>query len=221
MTTLKKLSLRAAIGINLNVILGAGIFINTVFLAKTMGIWGALTYLLVGLLILPLIGTLAQLVQVHRGGSFYDYAHAVAPSLGFISLWSYFVGKMASCALGIHVFSSLMQTIFSGLAVYSTLALDYMIILFFIALNMLNIRFGMAIQMGFFTFKLIPILFVCIGGLALLAGSTASVTLLSASTLFSTIPLALYTFTGFETTCSIINTIQNPQVNGPRAIMWS
>ncbi len=99
-----KLSLRSAIFINLNIILGTGIFINSVKLADHLGPWGALSYATVGIVLLPLILAMAHLVKIHKGGLlFYDYAAGIHPFAGFMSQWCYFVGKLAACALGIHI----------------------------------------------------------------------------------------------------------------------
>ncbi|HVX00234.1 MAG TPA: hypothetical protein VHA52_07355, partial [Candidatus Babeliaceae bacterium] len=107
-----KLSLCAAILINLNIMLGSGIFVNTVLLAQTAHSLGAFAYLLVGIALLPLIFTISYLVKLYPTGTFYDFAASVNPLIGFISSWSYFTAKLASCALGIHVCVSLLQTIF-------------------------------------------------------------------------------------------------------------
>lgn len=216
-----KLSLRSAIFINLNIILGTGIFLNTALLAQHVGPWGWLTYLTVGIILLPLILSLAELVRVHEGGSFYDYAAPLHPAIGFVSQWCYFVGKTAACTLGIHVFSSLIKSIFIPLAGVPTLALDSLIILLFLALNMLNLRINKTIQMAFFVLKIIPVFFIIIAGIIFFSPAHLINTSLNFGELFVTIPFALYAFTGFEATCSLIHTLENPQKDGPRAILYS
>ena len=56
-----KLSLLSAILININIMLGSGIFINTVLLTKQAGSLGALVILLLRFLLLPLILAIGQL----------------------------------------------------------------------------------------------------------------------------------------------------------------
>ncbi len=219
--SLNKLSLRSAIFINLNIILGTGIFINSAKLANHLGPWGALSYAAVGFLLLPLILAMAQLVKIHKGGSFYDYASNIHPFVGFMSQWSYFVGKLAACALGIHVFVTLMQTIFFPLKNLPTIALDFSIVLFFMLLNMLNMRINKSIQIGFFTLKMIPIFFVIIFGILYFSPHYLLNTTLNVEQLFVTIPFALYAFTGFEATCSLIHTLEKPETDGPKAILYS
>ncbi|MBY0110224.1 MAG: APC family permease [Candidatus Babeliaceae bacterium] len=216
-----KLSLRSAIFINLNIILGAGIFINSTKLVHHLGPWGALSYAVVGILLLPLILAMAQLVKIHKGGSFYDYAAGIHPFAGFMSQWCYFVGKLAACALSIHIFVSLMQALFVPLKNFSTLTLDSSIVLFFMLLNMLNLRINKSIQISFFALKMIPILCIIIFGIFYFSPYYLIDTALDINQLFVTIPFALYAFTGFEATCSLINTLENPETNGPKAILYS
>ncbi len=221
MATSHKLSLASAILINLNIMLGAGIFINTVLLAQSAGALGAAAYALVGVLLLPLIFAIADLVKHHQGGNFYEYGSTISPFIGFISTWSYFTAKLASCALGIHVFTSLLKTIFSVLAPIPTLTLDCGIICFFVLLNMLNLRIGRSIQFSFMALKLIPIIFAIISGLYLFSGAHFSTGKLNWAGMTSSIPFVLYAFTGFEASCSLSRSLKNPERDGPRAILYS
>ena len=51
----EKLSLWQAVVININVMFGSGIFINTVILAKLAGIFSFVSYIIFALIVLPLI----------------------------------------------------------------------------------------------------------------------------------------------------------------------
>jgi amino acid transporter len=214
-----KLSLTAAILINLNIMLGSGIFVNTVLLAQSAQALGAFAYLLVGIILLPLIFTMSSLVKVYPTGTFYDFGAPLHPFIGFVSSWSYFTAKLASCALGVHVCISLLQTIFPALTFVPTLALDVAVVLLFALLNMGNLRMGQSIQYFFITFKVVPILFAIIAGLYLLSHGTAPVPEVSLSGMFSSIPFVLYAFTGFEASCSLNRALRNPEKDGPRAIL--
>src|SRR5581483_2039418 len=104
-----KLSFWTAVFVNLNVMFGAGLFINTVVLAHSAGFLGFVCYLLVALLLIPLILSTAALLRFYPDGGFYVYAaKSIHPLAGFISSWAYFTGKLASATLLIHVFTSLM-----------------------------------------------------------------------------------------------------------------
>lgn len=218
---LHKLSLRSAIFINLNIILGTGIFINSAKLAYHLGPWGAVSYATMGILLSPLILAIAQLVKLHKGGSFYDYAADIHPLVGFLSQWCYFVGKLAACTLGIHIFVSIIQSIFLPLKGIPTLALDGTVVMLFTLLNMLNLRINKSIQIGFFILKMIPIFFIIIAGMIFFSPHYITSTPLDLEQLFVSVPFALYAFTGFEATCSLMPTLENPESDGPKAILYS
>src|SRR3990172_8891289 len=105
-----KLSLRSAILVSLNIMVGFGIFVNTVLLSKLSGFLGFASYALVAVLVAPLILAIAQLIRLHPAGGFYTYgAQNIGLWAGFLSAWVYFIGKLASASLIIHVVMSLFQ----------------------------------------------------------------------------------------------------------------
>lgn len=217
-----KISLPTAILININIMLGAGIFVNTPELAKRAGMLGGFTYILIGLLMLPLILSIMKLLELHPAGGFYTYAEReISPLAGFLSGWSYFTSKLASSMLMIHVSVTLLQHIFPTLKAINTFALDAAIVALFIGLNMLNIKAGSSIQRMFITFKIIPIFFAIIAGLFLLQPTYFSAPYLMWDGVFSSLPLVLYAITGFEAACSVSGKIKNAKKNAPLAVLIS
>lgn len=217
-----KLSLRAAIFININIMLGSGIFINTTILSKQAGILGFLSYIAIGILMLPLIYCITQLLAVHPSGGFYVFARQeINPFAGFISTWSYFIGKLSSAVIVIHIAILLLQQIFPILQGVSPLFLDTCVIIFFVLLNMLDLKTGSIIQSFFLGFKLLPIFFVIVFGFYLFSPWALSATPIIWQTFPLTLPLVLFAIAGFEAACSLSNRIENSQVNGPKAIYVS
>ena len=217
-----KLSLPAAILINLNIMLGAGIFINTVKLSKWAGPLGCLMYPLIGLLMLPLIISIAKLVNIYPDAGFYGYgARAIHPFVGFFSSWAYFTGKLASAMLMIHVALSLVHQIVPMLHNVPVLVLDLVVLIFFIVLNMLNVKTGSRIQVWFMALKIIPIFFSIFTGLYLFSWRHYAVANMQFSGIPSTLPLVLYAASGFEAACSLSCQIKNAERNGPLAIYIS
>lgn len=215
------LSLLSAIIININIMLGSGIFLNTALLAsKTEGL-GSLAYGLVGILFLPLILVFSQLLSDFPGGSFYEFGAAIHPFIGFLNSWIYFVGKLATPAVGIHIFITVAQTIMPALAGYNPLMLDAFIITFFVGLNLINLRTGKSINYLFITLKLIPILFVLFAALFLFDTNNFNLHDFHKTNLIAVIPLVIFAFTGFEASCSLSKQIIHPEKNGPRAILFS
>lgn len=223
MSSPHKLSLIAAILININIMIGAGIFVNTVILAHNAGPFGALVYAVVAILLLPLIITFARLMKYHKGGTFYDFGASLSPFVGFVSGWSYFIAKLGSASLGIHVFSTLAQQLIPSLAAVPILAMDAMIVMLFVIFNMLNIRIGQTIQFGFLSLKSLPILFAIGVGLFLWisTGTDLAAQKVAFNGIVASLPFVLYAFTGFEACCSLSRTIAEPEKNGPKALLIS
>ncbi len=216
-----KLSLIAALLVNINIMLGSGVFVNTVLLAKKMGLWGSTLYLLAAAIMLPLILCIARLTQTHPGGSFYTYGADINPFWGFVSSWSYFVGKLSSAALGIHVFSMFIQDVIPALEVYPTLGIDTVLIFLFVGLNLLHVRAGSTIQSFFLIAKTAPITLIVFYGFHKIGNITIHAPSHIWRNLPVALPLTLFCCLGFEATCSLAQHIENSKQNAARAILIS
>ena len=217
-----KLSLPMAILININIMLGAGIFINTPELAKQAGVLGAFNYLLVGLLMLPLILSIAELLKLHPAGGFYAFAQKeINPFSGFLSGWSYFTSKLASAMVMTHVSVTLLQQLFPALRIVHPFVFDTAIICCFVALNTLNIKAGSTIQKMFISFKTVPIFFAITSGIFLLNGDNFATAHMLWAGIPTSLPLVIYAVIGFEAACSVSNKIKNAEKNAPLAVLIS
>lgn len=220
MTTPYRLSLYSAILISINIILGAGVFLNLVPLAQHMGSASPLVYVSVGLLVVPLIICFARLVRMFPSGTLYTFSReGLGAPAGFLVSWSYFLGKLASCSVMIHLFTSMVYQLTPELApILPQLGLDLLILLSFTLLNLANMKTGNMIQIGFIVMKAIPILFVIVAGLFslnLTNFNAATFRLVNTPLAF---PLAIYAFTGFESIIALTSRLEDPERNGPKAI---
>lgn len=217
-----KIPLLTAILININIMLGAGIFINTSELAKQAGVLGAFNYLIVALLMFPLILSIAELLRLHPSGGFYTFAQKeISPWAGFLSGWSYFTSKLASCMLMIHVSMSLLQQFIPFLARINVFALDIGVLCFFIALNMLNIKASSNIQKMFIGFKTIPIFFAIFSGIFLLQANNFTAANVIWAGIPTSLPLVVYAVIGFEAAASVSSKIKDAERNAPLAVLIS
>lgn len=218
----KKISFIGAVIININVMLGSGLFINTVVLANKAGALGCMGYAIIGILLLPLILCMAELVRIVPHGGFYGYAtQAFSPLAGFVSSWSYFIGKLASATVALHTAVLIMQHLIPALNTLPALSLDCFILTLFVWCNMYNVKTGSTIQSFFFGAKLIPLFTIILGGLWFFKGSHFSAENLIIHGIPSIIPLVLYAAIGFEAAISLSSSLENPEKNGPRAIVSS
>lgn len=215
------ISLWAAVIININIIIGTGIFINTIELSKRTGLLGGLCYALVGLLLFPLILSFVKLLELYPEGGFYTYCSSIHPIAGFFNTWCYFFSKLSSASLSIHIFTVLIQKIFPILSSINTFAGDLFVLIILLGLNMLNVRTGSKIQSWVMILKLFPIFFViAIGSFFFQTSNTHNIHQLWDG-IPSAIPLVLHALLGFEIACSISRNIENPRINAPRAILIS
>jgi len=208
--------------ININIMLGSGIFINIAELARRTGALGFVCYACVGIMLLPLVFSMATLLRLYPAGSFYTFAaHNLSPFFGFISSWSYFMGKLGSAAIMIHASVLILQQLLPALQAINPLMLDTIILSVFIALNMLHMKTGTLIQGAFTVLKLIPIMIIIGVGILFVQG----VNFTAEHQVWSGVPLALplvvYALMGFEVACSLSAHIKNSQENGPKVIFVS
>jgi amino acid transporter len=223
MTKTHKISLQSAILMNLNIMAGAGIFVNIVDLTRSLGLLAGFLYLGVGLFMFPLVFTFARLVQLYPSGSFYAFAKPVSPFLGFMSAWSYFFGKLASATFLMHVAATFLQKLLPNLlGSYRLLTIDLTILAIFMCLNLLNLRIGLIIQRCFFAAKFIPMLCLIVLGLFYFdLNLLADVQVVPFSNFIIMLPLVLYCFSGFEAACSVSRNIEDASKNAPKAIFQS
>lgn len=222
MTQQAQLSLPIAILININIMLGAGIFLNTTLLAHYAGGAGCISYALIGLLLLPLVVSIAQLLALHPNGGFYTFGRTeISPFAGFISAWSYFIAKLASATVMIHASVLTIQKLIPNLDIIHPFFIDCLIITLFVGLNLRNMKTGSAIQILFTVLKSVPILFAILAGFFLFNGENYTSENLIWSGIPTTLPLVLYATMGFEAACSISNNIKNARRNAPLAVIIS
>lgn len=221
MTHEQKLSLPMAILININIMMGSGIFLNTVLIAHNAGAVGFFSYFIVGLMLLPLVLTMAQLIQLHPGGFYSFSSKELSPFGGFVTTWGYFTAKLASATIMMHTCVITLQQLIPALANIHPYFLDLCILSLFLALNMLNIRTGSMIQATFTTFKAIPILFAIFAGIFLFNGDYISAPHQLWQGIPLILPITIYAVMGFESACSISSKIENAQKNAPRVILIS
>lgn len=216
-----KLSLLSAIFININIMIGAGLFINTTNLAQMVGAAGFVSYAVLALLLYPLIASIASLVTIYPSGGFYAYSKDIHPVVGFTSAWSYFVGKLASATILTHASILLLQQIIPLLAATNTYLLDALVLTLFLGLNFFNLQTGSSIQSIFLGLKLIPILSVIATGLYLFSPAHYQAAEFIWPHFIDTLPFVLFAALGFEATTSLSGKIRNAKINGPRAILLS
>jgi amino acid transporter len=215
-----------AVLLSTNVMIGAGVFLNISHLTKLVGSWGFTGYLLGSAVLLPVVISLAALVSVNAvAGGLLEYAKEhIHPLVGFLSSWSYFVGKAVSVALLASAFVTPFYLNILPMHILPKLFWVYGLILMLALINIVGVSIGGKIQWLFTAIKFIP--FSAVICSAFLKGHWLSESFvggwLGSSNLFYTIPVALFALSGFEVIANIGHMIKDPEKNAmPVAIASS
>ena len=217
-----KLSLFSAIIINVNTMLGTGLFLNSVLLASYAGGLCPLSYAIVGLTAVPLIIAFAVLLDYHEAGDFYTIVKSeLGVFSGFLSTWIFFISRAVALGLLIHFETFIVRELFPVLQQYPHMLLDFILLFILVACNLFNMRIGSGIQASFTVVKFTAVAIIMTLGIWYFNGANFSLVHLKFSGLPLTIPIVLFAYLGFDTTVSLSKHIENPKRNGPRAILYS
>lgn len=213
MSATKKIPFVVAVLICVNSMIGAGLFINPKPLTEIAGPLGFMGYVFSALIFLPIILSVATLAQLHPvAGGLYVYAKTyINAGAGFLSGWSYFIGKTTTTALLMHKVVEFFQQVSPWLASFSTLSIDYILILFFILLNIAGMHVGGKVQYLFTTLKAIPIIFAFIIGFLSFNPSFFTVNATNISNSIMTVSIAAFAMLGFEVICAVGHLIEDSE----------
>jgi amino acid transporter len=219
--SLRTIGLFSAILININVIVGSGIFINVYPLMQGGGTGSFITYLLAALFLLPVVMVLAVLaVQQPESGGLYVYTRTyLHPFVGFLCGWGYFLGKSISVGLMANVMVAVFERMFPVLLAVPHIVLVVLLLTVLALLNIVGASIQGGAQRVFILAKVVPVLSV----LLLLAWYGAAVPIsfehVSVGSLSGIVPIAVFAMVGFEVTCTIAHFFINPSYTIPRAAL--
>ena len=96
-----KISIMTAIFMNINMMVGAGIFIFPTLMTKEASYHGFWGWVLVAIIFLPIVYSIAKISQVFpQEGSFYNYSEiTLGKTVGFLSGWFYILAYTAVAAI--------------------------------------------------------------------------------------------------------------------------
>ena len=216
-----KISLTTAILMNMNLMVGAGIFINPSLMAQQAGALSYLGWPLIGIIFLPVVLNIAEVTKLFPGaGSFYTYAKEINKTAGFTSGWMYFLGYVAIGATQTIALREVLSEQLQWSALDAHPVVFYA--LFFslmCSLNLFHLTIVGKIQKVVTIFKLLPILLVCVLFPFYMNGSLPSNGSETLSSLGLTIPLALFGFWGFEGCASFSHRISGDESTPGKAIL--
>ena len=223
----QKIGLLAATSLVVGNMIGAGIFV----LPATLASYGSISVLgwifsAAGALVLAKIFSNFSKILVNQSGGPYVYSKAgFGDFIGFLVAWGYWISVwITNAAIAIAIVSALSFFIPSlkENPIYAV-SLGLAFIWCFTWINSRGVRASGKVQIITTVLKIIPLVFIIIGGLFLfkmnnfpdfnLTGENDFITLSAAAT------LTLFAFLGIESASIPAGNIENPEVNVPRATM--
>lgn len=218
-----KITLTRAVLFCLNILIGAGLFLNPKVLVGIAGPLCFVGYLIAAAILFPLILCLAELATFKPvSGGLYVYSKEyLNQSLGFLSAWSFFIAKTVSAIFILHSFTAFVQSHTPLLSGIPVLFLDYFVVSFIAFLNMVGVSVGGRAQYVFTAFKIIPLIFAFLCGFSLFDHTFFMLPISQPTSLLHIIPVSLYTLVGFEVICSIGGMVKDPEKNIKRAMLFS
>ena len=213
-----------AVLLTMNLMIGAGVFVNLSTLTKLAGPYGFLGYLLGELVLLPVVISLSTLASIHAvaGGLFVYGKEYLHPFAGFLSSWSYFLGKCVSAALLSNALVSALYAAYPCMKVIPQLGWCCGFMLTLVCLNVLGVHVGGRVQWIFTVFKAVPMLAVIVSAIIRGGWSNGGLWVTDGAPQFlQLVPVALFALSGFEVICTIGHLVENPRKNAVRVAVGS
>jgi amino acid transporter len=203
---------------NINIMVGVGIFIGPPLMAQKAGNASFLGWPLVALIFLPVVLSIATMARIFPGaGSFYSYAkHLINEKAGFVSGWTYYLAYTGVAALQtICLRDIVLQYVSMPPFLFNLLFIGCITLLSFLSIKLIG-----QIQNAGTIFKLLPILLV----LAIFVGywnPSFHIAMPNFLNVPLTVPLAIFGFWGFEVCCTISHLIEGDESAASRAILYA
>jgi len=209
----------------LNSMIGAGIFALPAAVSARAGVLSPWLFLAVGLLIITVVLTFAELSSYFKasGGPVLFTTTAFGPLAGFTTGWVLFVSRMAAFAANTTVMALYLGAIWPWFSDGIGRALLIVVVCSSLTyVNYIGVKDGVRTMAVFTFFKLVPILLLIVLGLQHVSGDILfPATMPTIDDLGGTTLLILYAFVGFESVTIVSGESQNPKRIMPRALVMT
>lgn len=209
----------------INSMIGAGIFALPAAVSARAGVLSPWLFLAVGLLIITVVLTFAELSSYFStsGGPVLFTTTAFGPLAGFTTGWVLFVSRMAAFAANTTVMAVYLGAIWpwfsegigrTSLIVVVSCVLTYA--------NLVGVKEGIRTMAVITVFKLTPILLLIVLGLQHVSGDILfPATMPTIDDLGGTTLLLVYAFVGFESVTIVSGESRNPKRSMPRMLVMT
>jgi amino acid transporter len=217
------ISVAGAMVLVINSVIGAGIYQLPAAVYPEAGIWSPWLFLLIGVLIITVVLTFAELASYFKdsGGPVLYTTTAFGPLIGFSTGWVLFISRMTAFAANSTVMAIYLGDVVPWFA--DGIGRSLLIVAVCGTLtwaNYVGVRAGVRTMAIITFFKFVPIAVMILMGLQYVTGSTL---IPSAAPVFEDIGgttlLLIYAFVGFEGATIISGETRNPTATLPRALV--
>jgi amino acid transporter len=207
----------------LNSMIGAGIFALPTSVAATAGKLSPWLFLIVGLLVITIVLSFAELASYFQnsGGPVLYTRTAFGSLVGFSTGWLLYVSRMAAFAANVTVIPIYLGSYWPWLAEgWGRAGLITLVCIGLTVANYVGVKDGVRTVAVFTILKLTPIVLMILLGLRYVTLDTLVPTSLPAmSDIGGTTLLLIYAFVGFESATIISGETMNPRKTMPRALV--
>jgi len=209
----------------LNSIIGAGIFALPAAVAASAGILSPWLFLIVGVLVITIVLTFAELTSYFKesGGPVLFTTSAFGPLVGFSTGWILFISRMTAFAANTTVMAVYLGAVWP----WFQSGIGRMLLITFICttltwVNFIGVKEGLRTMAVITVFKITPILLLVVLGLQHVSGDTLfPATMPVIDDLGGTTLLLIYAFVGFESATIMSGETKNPKQALPRALVMT
>ena len=207
----------------LNSVIGSGIFGLPGVVAPRTGVLGPWLFLIIGLLIITVVLTLAELASYFKdsGGPVLFTSTAFGPLAGFSTGWILFMSRMTAFAANSNVMGIYLAEVFPWFG--DGIGRALLIIVICVSLtwaNYVGVKEGVRTMAVITFFKITPIVLLIILGLQHVSGDTLFPDVIPAiEDLGGTTLMLIFAFVGFESATIISGETKNPKRTLPQALV--
>ena len=208
-----------------NSMIGAGIFALPAAVSARAGVLSPWLFLAVGLLIITVVLTFAELSSYFKssGGPVLFTTTAFGPLAGFTTGWVLFVSRMAAFAANTTVMAVYLGAIWPWFS--DGIGRTLLIVVVSVTLtyaNLVGVKEGVRTMAVITIFKLTPILLLIVLGLQHVSSDMLfPATMPMIDDLGGTTLLLIYAFVGFESVTIVSGESKNPKRTMPRALVMT
>lgn len=214
----EKISFLSALLMNINLMIGSGIFVGPTQMALIAGSASYLTWPLVALCFLPIVWNIVELNRLFPGsGGFYTYAsQGLGNTAGFLTAILYIIGYTFSASIELLAMPSALKILFGDYWFFrQTFLCVSAFLIICLIINNFAIKHVSKILGSLTLSKMVPLMTLIVVLPFIFKGYWGTYKEILAVP--SALPMAIFGYCGFEYCCNMSHLIKNGKINGPKA----